>query len=50
MKAEVRLRRLDLAQVHRLDGAVRDGDLVRLARAVVGDGQGVLGHGAFLVG
>src|SRR5207237_4866973 len=35
---------LDLSEVERLDGPVLDGDLVGLAGAVVGDGQGVLAH------
>ena len=34
---------LDLAQVHRADGPVRDGDLVGLAGSVVGDGQAGVG-------
>jgi hypothetical protein len=34
---EVLLRRLDLAKVHRLDGAFRDGYLVGFAGAIVGD-------------
>ncbi len=42
-QAEVGLGGLDLPQVHGADGAVLDGDLVLLARAVVGDCQGV-GH------
>ena len=36
---------LHLAEVHRLDGPVRDRDLVRPPRAVVGDGQRILFHG-----
>ncbi len=46
-QAEVVLVDLDLAQVHRGDGPVRHGELVGLARAVVGDGEGVVlfGHG-----
>ena len=35
---------LDLAEVHRPDGAVGNGKLVLLAGAVVGDGQSVVGH------
>src|SRR5947208_3526962 len=35
---------LDLAQVDRSDRAVLDGELVRLAGSVVGDGQGALRH------
>src|SRR6185295_3204715 len=35
---------LDLTEVERFDGPVLDGDLVGLAGAVVGDGQGVLAH------
>ena len=36
--------RLDLPQVERADRPVLDGDLVGLARPVVGDGEGVLAH------
>jgi hypothetical protein len=39
--AEVVVVDLDLAEVHGTDGPVRDLDLVRLARPVVGDGQRV---------
>ena len=42
-EAEVVVARLDLAQIHRLDGAVGDRDVVLLAGAVVGDGEGI-GH------
>src|SRR5690606_13050925 len=35
----------DLPEVRRSNRAVRDRDLVALAGAVVGDGQGFLGHG-----
>ena len=41
---EVLFAGLDLAQVHRADGSVFDGDFVLLARAVVRDGQGVSGR------
>src|SRR5579859_1892490 len=36
---------LDLAKVHGADGAVGDGNLVRLAGAIVGDGDGFAGSG-----
>ena len=42
---EVVVRHLDLAEVHRLHGPVADRDLVVLARAVVGDRQGLAGRG-----
>ncbi len=42
-QAEVVRVGLDLAQVHRLDGAVGDRDVVLLAGAVVGDGERI-GH------
>ncbi len=44
-EAEVVLGDLDLPEVHRLHGAVRDLDLVGLAGAVVGHGQRVAGRG-----
>src|SRR4029077_13061802 len=50
-QAEVVVRDLDLAQVHRLDGPVADLDLVVLAGAVVGDAQRVaVGRGAVPLG
>jgi hypothetical protein len=44
-QAEVVVRDLDLAEVHRLHGAVLDRDLVGLARAVVRDAQRVARRG-----
>ena len=46
---EVVRSRADLAEVHGPNGAVGDGQLVRLARAVVGKGHGVGWHGGFLL-
>ena len=42
-QAEVRLVGLDLAQIHRAHGAIGDRQLVRLAGAVVGDAQRLIG-------
>src|SRR3954447_13879564 len=49
-EAEVVIRDLDLAKIHRLDGSVVDLDLVELSGPVVGDAEGVAGGRAVPVG
>jgi len=39
----------DLAQVRRADGVVRDGHLIALAGAIVGDGERFAGRGGALL-